>query len=307
LSEVSQTANQIASQTGGNPSELRKQLKGMVRKGLISAGEAEGGLGFKLMPFVVGFYEMQNANMDEEMAALFEQYFLTAFGMTGDIKPSVHRVIPVHESIQPGLAVRPYESVLDIVSSCQAWGVIDCICRKQKALIGDSCRHPVDNCMVMSSIEGVFDKSNDVKALTKDEAISTLRKAAEAGLVHSVSNYQKELWYICNCCTCSCGVLRGMAELGLASVVAGSGFVNQVDHELCILCSDCLDRCPFGALTIDDRLIIDELRCAGCGVCVIACPSDALKLVERPPQQVTIPPMDQAEWMRIRAASRNHN
>jgi electron transport complex protein RnfB len=56
--------------------------------------------------------------------------------------------------------------------------------------------------------------------------MGTLRRAAEAGLVHSVSNSVEGTYYICNCCTCSCGILRGMAELGIANVVASSAFVN---------------------------------------------------------------------------------
>ncbi len=66
----------IAARTGGDVSAVRDQLKGMSRRGLIRAGRLEGGLGFGLMPFVVGIYENQVGNMDAEMARLFEDYFL---------------------------------------------------------------------------------------------------------------------------------------------------------------------------------------------------------------------------------------
>ena len=96
------------------------------------------------MPFVVGIYEMQVSRLDVETAALFEQYYLQAFGRMLSLQPSVHRVIPVNESVRRDLEVRPFESAAAIVAGCQAWGVIDCICRKQKALIGQPCPHPVD-------------------------------------------------------------------------------------------------------------------------------------------------------------------
>ena len=102
-----------------------------------------------------------------------------------------------------------------------------------------------------------------VRAQSRDEAFATLQRAAEAGLVHSVSNNQRDLWYICNCCTCSCGILRGMAEMGLAGVVAHSDFVSQVDEALCILCGECVERCSFEALALDTTLVINSLRCAG--------------------------------------------
>ena len=78
--------------------------------------------------------------------------------------------------------------------------------------------------------------------------MATLRRAAEAGLVHTVSNSQEGVWYICNCCTCSCGILRGMADLGMANVVARSAFVNQVDEDACRRAALLRAACQFGAM-----------------------------------------------------------
>ncbi len=54
-----ETAVQLSERTGGVPADLQKRLKKMARRGLISAGPTQSGLGFGLMPFVVGIYEMQ--------------------------------------------------------------------------------------------------------------------------------------------------------------------------------------------------------------------------------------------------------
>jgi len=117
-------------------------LKSMALRGLISAERTEGGLGFGIMPFVVGFYERQVFTMDAEFARLFEEYYQSAPDAASPSKPPVHRVIPVGESVRAGLEVRPYESAADIVNGAQSWGVLDCICRKQQALIGKACGHP---------------------------------------------------------------------------------------------------------------------------------------------------------------------
>lgn len=304
LTPTIETSTQIAERVGGDPKEVHKQLKQLARTGLIGAGQTEEGLGFKLIPFVVGFYENQGPTMDAKLAELVEEYFHHGFGQILSVNPPVHRVIPVGESIKTGLEIRPYESAASLIASMQAWGVVDCICRKQTRLVGKGCEHPIDVCMTLSTKPGVFDNSSYVRALTQAEAMATLRRAAEAGLVHSVSNNQKDVWYICNCCTCSCGVLRGMAEMGIANVVAKSDYINEVDEDLCIQCADCLEHCQFDALTMDSMVHVSEIHCTGCGVCTVFCPEGALHLVLRPESQISVPPVDEEEWKRERAMAR---
>lgn len=300
-----ESAEEIAARLGGNASELRRQLKGMSRRGLIEAGRTENGLGFRLLPFVVGIYEMQIGNLDAELAQLVEAYFKDAFSEVLKVRPQIHRVIPVGESIRNNMEIHPFESASGLVNSAQAWGVLDCICRKQKALIGEACEHPLDVCMALDQRPGAFDNNDIVRAVSREEALATLRRAADAGLVHSVSNTKEGLHYICNCCTCSCGILRGMASLGIANVVARSAFVNQVDDLLCNACGVCLETCQFEALSLEARLRVDEVRCVGCGVCVRACPSEALGLVRRPESEILPVPETLDDWGQWRSSARN--
>ena len=305
LTPVLETINEISARTGRDASQLRERLKAMSRRGLIDAGEKDGALGFKLLPFVVGIYEMQVATMDGELARLFEDYFQGAFGKVLGLKPQFHRVIPVFETVRNPMEIRPFESASEILKSMQSWGVLDCICRKQKALLGQACGHPLDVCMTMDRRPNAFDRSTVVRPLGLDEALATLRRAAEAGLVHSVSNNAEGVHYICNCCICSCGILRGMAELGIANVVASSAFINRADEMLCNGCEACIGTCQFNALSMDGPLVkVDPIRCTGCGVCVIACSAEALGLVRRPEDQVKPVPQSPAEWGTLRASER---
>ncbi|MBN2305848.1 MAG: 4Fe-4S binding protein [Anaerolineae bacterium] len=301
-----ETPAQVTERTGGDPKTVRQQLKDMVRRGLITAGRVEGGLGYGLMPFVVGIYEMQSETIDAELARLFEDYYTQAFGPAMSVtEPAFHRVIPVNQSVPVDMEIHPYESAADIVNRMQAWGVTDCICRKQKALIGDPCEHPIEMCMVFSGTAGAFDQADSVRALTRDGALALLREAAEIGLVHTINNTQNDVWYVCNCCTCSCGILRGVAELGRANVVARSAFVNRVDADLCIACEDCLPYCQFDALTLDDGVMqVDRDRCVGCGVCVVHCSVDAMAMVRRPADEIKPIPASDDEWRTQRAAAR---
>jgi Na+-translocating ferredoxin:NAD+ oxidoreductase subunit B len=301
-----ETPAQIAERLGRDVREISSRLKEMVSKGQIAVGKtAQGRLGFGLLPFVVGIYEAQATRIDAEMSRLFEDYYHQAFGRALSMQPPVHRVIPIGESIQNTMEVRPYESAAGLVDRMQSWGVIDCICRKQKALIGEPCEHPLDVCMVLSEKTDVFPPgdSTPIRSLTQAEAHATLQRAAQAGLVHCVSNNQRETWYICNCCTCSCGVLRGMAELGMANVVARSAFVNQVDEQLCASCGECLSYCQFDALSLDAVAQVDAVRCVGCGVCVPICPQGALSLVRRADEMV--PPANEDDWRAARRQARS--
>lgn len=299
-----ETPKELGERIHDDPKELRKTLRDMARRGLITARPTDGGLGYGLMPFAVGIYEMQAGSIDAELAQLFEDYYLKVFGHILNMEPQVHRIIPVDESVRVDMEIQPYESASRILSSAKSWGVLDCICRVQKSLIGERCEHPLDVCMVMSDRPGVFNHSNTITPLSLDEAVQTLKRAADAGLVHSVSNTQKEIWYICNCCTCSCGILRGIADLGIANVVARSAFVNRVDETLCLACEDCIDYCQFNALAVEDYATVDQARCVGCGVCIPICPENALGLVRRPLEETKPIPQTDDEWLMARSVSR---
>ena len=282
--------------------EITMMLREMAKKGLIAIGKtAQGRLGFGLLPFVVGIYEAQAGRIDAEFARLFEDYYQQAFGDSLKIRPQVHRVIPVRESIPNTLEVQPFESAASLVDGAKAWGLLDCICRTQKSLIGEACGHPLDVCMVLSDRPGAFDGLGAARPLTREEAHQTLHRAADAGLVHCVSNNQLDLWYICNCCTCSCGILRGMADLGIANVVARSAFVNQVDRALCAGCGECLQTCQFDALSLETIIQVNDTRCVGCGVCVPVCPHQALGLHRRPDE--ALPPVSELDWRAARIAA----
>jgi len=302
---IREPAADIAARAGVDPDTAYRTLKEMARKGLVRARRGEGQLTFGLMPFVVGIYEEQLPRMDAELAALFEQYYQeTRAGITRDA-PAIHRVIPVEEAIPFDLQIFPYERASELLESAKSWGVRDCICRVQQRLIGKGCDHPVENCLVFAPVEGAFDHSEVDRAITKEEALRILREAEEAGLVHSTGNYRGRHYYICNCCTCCCGILRGVAEFGIPTAIAHSGFRAAVDTEVCAGCGDCLERCQFGALAVPEGVcVVDYARCVGCGLCATVCPTGAMHLERRPEGEITPPPADIKEWMVQRAQGR---
>ena len=306
LKLVPEYAERIAERTGDDPHTMEARLKSMAAKGLIRIKRGEKGPVFSLMPFVVGIYEMQVSRMDKELAQLFEDYYKEAFHKVMHSGPSIHRVIPVEQAVQPGLEVLPYERASEILNQAQSWGVLDCICRVQRKLLGKQCEHPIDICLVFSKKPNAYDKTNNIiKPLTKQEALGVLRRAEEAGLVHTTGNHLGGLEYICNCCSCACAVLRGAAEFGILSILAPSAFRVSVDEKLCSGCELCLERCQFKALSVVDGMCkVEERRCFGCGICVSSCEFGALSMTPRPADQVKPPPNSLADWMMERAAVR---
>ncbi len=297
------TIESIAKANGMDESETKIMLFGMVKKGLIEL-RREPGLGFVffLMPFVVGFYERQNAQIDKEFAELFEEYYKETFHKTMTQAPSVHRVIPVEKTIPVNIDVMPYEKASTYMDDARSFGVLNCICRVQQKLIGKGCDHSVENCLTFSKRAGAFDRVENIRAISKEEALEILEQANREGLVHSTNNAQADVSYICNCCTCSCGVLRGIAEYGSLSSVDRSDFFARVDEDLCTACEDCIDRCQFNALKMEDDVCTVDLNfCFGCGLCISACPSNALTLEQKNEHELNPPPEDDEAWRVMRA------
>jgi len=297
---------EIAEENHLSEPEAKQKLIAMVKRGLIDIKREEGvGFAFHLIPFVVGFYERQNAKIDREFAELFEQYYHESFHRTMLSEPSVHRIIPLEKAIPVDIDVMPYEKASTYLDQAQSWGVLDCICRVQKKLIGQGCDHSVRNCLVFSPKPNAFDRSGEIETLTREQAMEVLAEADREGLVHSVNNAQSEVYYVCNCCTCSCGVLRGMVEYGSANSIARSDFYARVEEDLCTACESCLDRCQFHAMTmVDGACQVDRASCYGCGLCISACETEALSLIQKSPEELIPPPADDREWRKKRAAER---
>jgi Pyruvate/2-oxoacid:ferredoxin oxidoreductase delta subunit len=282
-----------------------EMLKGMWKRGLVTGRKHEGEFTFALEPFIVGFYEAQLPNLDEELAQLVEDYYQASEEGFLKAEPSMHRVIPVGEAIQVDLEVFAFEQATEMLNNSKSWAVRDCICRVQQKLVGKGCDHSINNCLVFAPVEGAFDRSEINRAIAKEEAFEILHQTEEEGLVHSTGNYSSGNMYICNCCSCCCGILRGISEFSIPTAAAHSNFYAVVDEGLCIGCEDCVDRCHFKAISVSDLLAeVDYGRCLGCGTCAVVCTSDALSLERRPEEDIVMVPATSDDWEDQRLRSR---
>ena len=304
LSLSFQSLDEIVAEIGCSKEESRQMVKSMSAKGLIFLNRSDQGIEVLLLPFIVGFYENQRDLMDETFARLFEDYYHEAAFDLLSVEPQFQRVIPINETIKSGIEILPEESVSDLLSGKKAWAVVDCICRKQQSLLGQGCEHPLKVCLVMSDTPDVFQGQKGMEVLDLEGALGILDQAAKAGLVHTISNQKKDISYVCNCCTCGCGLLRGIAEAHIANVVARSAYVATVDEDLCTTCGTCEDLCQFDAINVTGMAEINQDICVGCGVCAKSCPSQAISLSQRDVADVLEIPDSLSDWLEQRAAAR---
>ncbi len=304
-----ETSEEIATRINRPEEEIETLLDIMNSKGQINSwmSKSAGRRKYGLMPFVVGIYEEQLNRMDEEFAQIVEPYVDHEFKKISAGEPVIFQVIPVNQSINAELEIHPYQKAEQMIESSSSWGVRECICKKQKYLIGEPCSYPTTVCLVLSPRkENAFDDHELTKSITKEESLKLLKESEDAGLVHCTYNVQENFTYICNCCVCCCGVLRGIESLGKPREFIKTDFVMTVDADLCTGCESCLERCQFGALSIpEDVCVVDPERCIGCGVCAIVCPETAMEIIKSESPEKPASPENQIDWMTQRAISRD--
>jgi len=298
-----ETPEAIAARTGLDRDRLEKMLPEMRDKGQIF-GATIGGLGiYKLLPFVFGVYEFQINRMDDEFVDLAEEYSPVFFSDFFKHTPPLMKVVPIEREIPAGSVIQPYERVSALVGNAKAWAIGECICKKEKRMQGKGCENPLEVCMALAPIEGYFDNFFWGRPITMEEAFGVLERAEESGLVHMTSNVRTGHIYVCNCCGCCCGILRGITELGLEGSVARSNYRAAVDGPQCNGCGICAERCQVGSIEIDGTARVLD-KCIGCGLCVSACPAGAMSMMLRDDGDIDPVPADEKEWMRLRAESR---
>ena len=303
-----ETPEQIAKRTGRPLEGLAEHLTEMWKRGQVF-GIVFGGMKmFRLVPWAFGIYEFQLPHMDRELAEMCEEYMVGAYGRQFFSEtPQLMQVIPIEKEIPATHEALTYQKVSSIIENGQSFMVQECICKKEQGVLDNPCDKPLHVCLAVAPVPGVFKETKVGKPITKKEAYEVLETSEEAGLVHMTWNVQSGHFFICNCCGCCCGVLRGINDMGIpASRVVNSYYYAEIDPEECVACGTCKDeRCQVNAIEEGEefyRVIKD--RCIGCGLCVTTCPSEAIRLVPRPAEEVETPPANETAWYEERAKKR---
>ncbi len=123
-----------------------------------------------------------------------------------------------------------------------------------------------------------------LEALSKEEALASLRELEKKGLCHTVWTFMAPfIGGICNCDRSDCGAMRATVTEGFP-VMFRAEYVAEVKPDECNGCRQCMRGCQFGAMGYSiahEKVIIDPRRCYGCGVCRASCTKNAIVLNER--------------------------
>ena len=301
-----ETVEAIAERLDKPVDEMQKILDNMVEKGQIGSFKMFGQQMYMLFPFVIGIYEFQINRLNKEMTELFEEYAPLLVKKVGDYAPAVARVVPVSTEIKQDLHVHRYEDMAALLQEAKSFQVQDCICRKEQLLEGKKCEHTFEICLSFSTEENAFDRYPSGRSVSKEEAIQIMKKAEEEGLVHCTYNVEEGQVFVCNCCSCCCGILRGVKSYNAPYILAKSNFVAVIDQDSCAACGVCADeRCPMDAISEEDgSYSVIAQRCIGCGVCAPTCPTESITLERRPEAEQDQPPANLMDWNMQRAQSR---
>ncbi|MDX9819489.1 MAG: 4Fe-4S ferredoxin, partial [Desulfococcus multivorans] len=191
--------------TGRVPENLKEILEGMAQKGVIGYRSRDGIDFYCNMPLVVGMYEGFNKQLTPEFLKDFNQYTASpAFGVSflGTAVPQM-RTIPVEESIPAGdQQPADFDQVAALLDASPGpFAVLECICRKKKAMEGKSCRvtDRKETCLAAGDTAAMVLRHAMGRELSKEAALDLLRQNTKEGLVLQPSNTQ-EIEFTCSCC-----------------------------------------------------------------------------------------------------------
>ncbi|MBC7229748.1 MAG: 4Fe-4S binding protein [Actinobacteria bacterium] len=271
----------VARHAGVDIGTARGCLESLAEKGVVFVREKEGERGYALLPVMPGIFEFpfmkgMSDEMRDKLTPLWKEYLPKLGTRFGGTETRFSRIIPIQEEVESEPGVLPYQKVYDMIDRAKVVGIATCACRDLER----KCDAPREACMLFDETCAYLVERGFGRYLYKEEMKEKLRQFDRAGLVHQINNVQERLTFVCNCCTCCCGLLRMSLEWGNPPVFISSGFVPVVEEDLCNGCGTCAEeRCPVGAIRVaDEKAVVDTTKCIGCGLCVTGCPNRALRL-----------------------------
>jgi len=264
------TLEQLTAKIDISIDKLKIMLDDFTNKGIIFRIERSSRTLYSLTDPVFVFYRTPSWNGEDndfnrKMSPYLNKYYIDTFAsdfMGHDTKGL--RTIPINETVRDTRQVIPYEDVLKVVDNFEYYSVSACPCSHRHTLdpIFEDCKHDLERCLHFDTLGRYIVENGFGREITKEETLEILQKAADAGLVHGLSNTEKAPDTICNCCSCCCLFLESAVKMPgiLPRGHNPSSYIREMAEEKCIE---------------DKKVLFTPERCIGCGVCINKCPQDA--------------------------------
>ena len=305
---------ELANLKGLEPDDLAAKLDALAKKGAVWRTERGGSILYNLNDAFFIFFRGPFSAIHLDQAAKAMAPPLNRYVRDGlmdqlaPVRTKALRTIPIAKTVEDPRRIMPYEDVMSVVDSQDFLSVSNCACRQRKRVDPDSaqCEHPEEVCLHFGDLAHYLVDNGLSREITKEEAKDILKVAADAGLVHAISNRQKDVDTICNCCKCSCIFFESYHVLKHEKSHDFSNYRLKINPETCKACGLCVQRCPVQVLSLEDSplaknkqskaaTLMNPDQCLGCGVCVHKCPTQSLFL--EPRAEIQDPPQDAREWI----------
>jgi len=277
------TPGDMAAKLGLDEQRVTTMLETLYRKGLAFKKSRPEGTLYRMCRDIMQFHdasilwpEAPRSYLDMWQRFMDEEWPAFAEAVDKILPKPITRIVPVSESMDTRQQILAYEDVRQMIEEAGTIAVTNCTCR----LTARRCDRPVEICLQIGKAGDYTIDRGSGRRIDKDEAMALLRKAEEAGLIHVTMNRSADTHFICNCCNDCCMAFAIMIDRKL-NMVDPSRYRATVDAGLCAGCGDCVERCYFGAIAMDDDgsiAVVDAEACMGCGLCQVACAEAAITL-----------------------------
>jgi NAD-dependent dihydropyrimidine dehydrogenase PreA subunit len=307
------TLEEIAEIKEMDPAEVEPKIKALCEKGLMYESIRGNSSRYKLLDAQQMFLRMPfwGGGETEELKAVSHwanKYYMDGwYDQMKPVREKALRAIPIQKTMEDTRTCMPFENITQVVDSYEYYTVSHCPCRQRHKLDPDyqESAYPSETCLHFDDLGRHIVKHGLGREITKEETLEILKKAADAGLVHGISNQEEKPDTICNCDPIYCTMFRPYHLLGHSQSMNQSNYQVRVAPESCKACGLCVKRCPMDALELkvsgratskfNKAVSVDTDICIGCGVCVHKCPTDSITLERR--EGTTMPPKTGRDWM----------
>jgi ferredoxin len=248
---------------------------------------------------------------DREQAPRRNDYYQKAFLADYLGHPTIGlRAVPINKTVEDPKSIIPYEDIINLVDNLSFFTKTACPCKYSHNMDErfDDCEKDSHVCLHFGNLGKYIVENNLGVEITKEETLEILKRSADQGLVHGVSNNKKSIDTICNCCKCCCIYLDKMAQMpGAPRGITPSDYIREIDEEKCNGCGTCAKMCPMDAIEVEDKVVsFTPEKCIGCGVCAHKCPQKALIMVRKEGEKQDYP-QDPREWVTRALTERGRN
>ena len=283
--------DEVAAKVGKSREKLEPLIKSMEKKGTIytepgSEDPAYRPLGIEFLGLIetVGWGENTSSfkiKLNElwyKFKPIYVNEGVSRIGKAGMCFCNVH--------VLPSDAV-PEENIIELIKAAyqndDAIAVTGCPCRIMEKIGSghEPCDCIVECCMSFGELARWAIEHDWARKITLDECIEIIKKCAENGQVQTGMPGA----ILCNCCKHACVGLYAQ-KLGKEHSYVANHFYAVADPETCIACGTCVERCPVGALRLDDTVVVDTTRCIGCGACASGCEEKSIRMVRRSEEEI---------------------